>query len=854
MSEREKRLLKRQQALLEKEKEELREKMEKQRKLIKALQDEKRKEGKSEDVDRDPIRPSDQTDVDLQANRREQSPKSKGAIAERERVASGGRSLAESSTAEFNTVDEIGESPVIHKDLTTKRKEVTTPSIDLDFEARYRRLKQSLTDSLERSRIFSKAHEKQVEQAKAAESLSYRSTDNEDELSLSLAPYLKRNREEKEEIEEKISVGKQLSADSMEEIRGDVFVPAELDEEERQLLDQIRKLELQERILETGNRQRATEEAHRIEIVKELRSRQQLMDERIRRSQRIKALKEKEIETERRVSAKVKAQIELDNRLRILLKEEEELSLYEKRFKVEPEAQSTPKPKVNFQPLIEYVQDPEEHEWSRREDYSCQTETKLRQKEDGERQTAEIYERQSSQRSESNAQMSEQQSMREQELNRKEEYVRQKEADLQKKEEKLRQAAEINERLLILRKEPNVQVSDQVLKEQELNRREEYLRQLETELQQKEKEIRGQLKLNVAKPGCEQDKEASRDPDIKLIDTGSSAVKQTEIDSLIDKQNITGSSVKKQIDSSNADSKQKEISPFLKPYINFFSGTEPVPKNESKFEEWKVEIECLRKSSVYPEYIVNQALRNSLKGQARRVLFTLGPEATTEQILQKLEKTFGNVASGQTVLQEFYTAEQRENESVTLWGIRLEEIYQRAVEKGFASYEERDKMLIERFWRSLRSIELQNATSVHYHSAQSFEVLRQKVRAEEYAMATHKSAIEKGDKKESEKNFNIKPIVKPTLVNTSHASEEAVKIDIPQVQHQPVLQDPVTYKMVKDLAAEVASMKKLLEQCSKLGSDRGNQGRWNRQRDFDKDKNSTVPKKIEENKKSQPNK
>ena len=91
-------------------------------------------------------------------------------------------------------------------------------------------------------------------------------------------------------------------------------------------------------------------------------------------------------------------------------------------------------------------------------------------------------------------------------------------------------------------------------------------------------------------------------------------------------------------------------------------------------------------------------------------------------------------------------------------------------------------------------------------------------------MATHKNAIEKGDKKESEKYFNIKPVVKPTVDNTSQASEEAVKIDMLQVQHQPVLQDPVTYKMLKDLAAEVASMKMLLNECSKLGSDRRNHG------------------------------
>ena len=142
-------------------------------------------------------------------------------------------------------------------------------------------------------------------------------------------------------------------------------------------------------------------------------------------------------------------------------------------------------------------------------------------------------------------------------------------------------------------------------------------------------------------------------------------------------------------------SNHKEISPFLKPYINFFSGAEPTPKNESNFEEWKVEIECLKKSDVHPEYIVNQALWNSVKGQARRVLFTIGSAATTEQIMDKLERTFGNVASGQTVRQEFYTAEQKENECVTLWGIQLEEIFQRAVEKGFANENQSDKMLIE---------------------------------------------------------------------------------------------------------------------------------------------------------------
>ena len=53
------------------------------------------------------------------------------------------------------------------------------------------------------------------------------------------------------------------------------------------------------------------------------------------------------------------------------------------------------------------------------------------------------------------------------------------------------------------------------------------------------------------------------------------------------------------------------------------------------------------------------------------MLFTRGTEATTEQSTHKLGRTFGNVACGQTVHQQFYAARQRENERVTLWLLGL---------------------------------------------------------------------------------------------------------------------------------------------------------------------------------------
>ena len=102
--------------------------------------------------------------------------------------------------------------------------------------------------------------------------------------------------------------------------------------------------------------------------------------------------------------------------------------------------------------------------------------------------------------------------------------------------------------------------------------------------------------------------------------------------------------------------------------------------------------------------------------------------------MDKLDGVFGNVAKGQSMLKEFYTAAQMESETVTAWGLRLEEILQKAIEKGNARKEERNNMLKEQFWTALRSERLKNATRVKYEFTEDFELLRRAVRAEECDM------------------------------------------------------------------------------------------------------------------------
>ena len=98
-------------------------------------------------------------------------------------------------------------------------------------------------------------------------------------------------------------------------------------------------------------------------------------------------------------------------------------------------------------------------------------------------------------------------------------------------------------------------------------------------------------------------------------------------------------------------------------------------------------------------------------------------------------------------------------------------------------------MLKERFWRELNSIELQNSTSVHYHASISFEMLRRKVRAEEYQVA-NRNTIKIIDKEPDRKV--------PQIITVLPESAQA--------QHQPIQVDPNIAKELKDLSKRMEAL------------------------------------------------
>lgn len=115
------------------------------------------------------------------------------------------------------------------------------------------------------------------------------------------------------------------------------------------------------------------------------------------------------------------------------------------------------------------------------------------------------------------------------------------------------------------------------------------------------------------------------------------------------------------------------------PRISTFTGS--TSKGEAGFEDWKFEIRCLMRDKACHEDLLLQSARTSLKGEASRLAMHLGEHATLEDIIRKLERVYGTVETGTTLLQQFYNCKQ-EDETIGAYSCRLEDILNKAVRRS----------------------------------------------------------------------------------------------------------------------------------------------------------------------------
>ncbi|XP_046566334.1 uncharacterized protein LOC124274986 [Haliotis rubra] len=157
------------------------------------------------------------------------------------------------------------------------------------------------------------------------------------------------------------------------------------------------------------------------------------------------------------------------------------------------------------------------------------------------------------------------------------------------------------------------------------------------------------------------------------------------------------------------------------PKLPTFSGD--LHGKDATFDLWTYEVDCLQQLSVYSAAVLEQAIRHSLKGEAARVAMCLGPKATIQDLLRKLQSIYGTVQRKEALMAQFYSAAQRDEEDVASWGCRLEHLLSKVTEHHDIPPLEQDEMLRNMLWSGLRR-SLKSVSGHKFDSVSSFDELR----------------------------------------------------------------------------------------------------------------------------------
>jgi hypothetical protein len=176
------------------------------------------------------------------------------------------------------------------------------------------------------------------------------------------------------------------------------------------------------------------------------------------------------------------------------------------------------------------------------------------------------------------------------------------------------------------------------------------------------------------------------------------------------------------------------------PRLPVFSGD----GKECTYAQWKYEVACLHSGGTYPPDVLMHAIRRSVRSKAAEVLLHLGESASISDILQKYDARFGEVLSMQQLLERFHETKQGDDESITVWGCRLEDLMSRARADGTLPLAISETLLKNKFRSGLKSEGLRAALRTRVESGDSFDSLLVYARTVEQELSSASESTSKG--------------------------------------------------------------------------------------------------------------
>ena len=100
-----------------------------------------------------------------------------------------------------------------------------------------------------------------------------------------------------------------------------------------------------------------------------------------------------------------------------------------------------------------------------------------------------------------------------------------------------------------------------------------------------------------------------------------------------------------------------------RPRLPNFSGAQE--KDSTPYEVWRYELNCIMDGKLYSQEMISETIRRSLKGEAAKVLVRMGPKASNQDMVSKMDGLYGLVATEGSLLSQFYAATQKEDVNVS---------------------------------------------------------------------------------------------------------------------------------------------------------------------------------------------
>ena len=124
----------------------------------------------------------------------------------------------------------------------------------------------------------------------------------------------------------------------------------------------------------------------------------------------------------------------------------------------------------------------------------------------------------------------------------------------------------------------------------------------------------------------------------------------------------------------------------MAPGLPQFSGSEPTPRDEGTYEQWKFQVRGMR--AACPESAVRSALITSVRREASELIGFVGFGAPLGAILEAMDKRFGKRSTTDRLQQEFFQLQQEKGERIQHFASHLERSFRKLQEAFPERYKE----------------------------------------------------------------------------------------------------------------------------------------------------------------------